>query len=197
MRTVFVTPPSAAQETAQVFQAVLLIAVVALLVSSAGRGRAGAGPPLGNFQVRFGEQAQATQRVYRELSAGLEEMLAMRQAAQGWPTAEQLAAEGVEPFGGGAWERRYENGILNYVGRDARDPGSPYYMLSIAEPPPGSNGREGHLGPLDRTHRLLADGRMIHVGIWMNPRPRPEKDALEWPQRAGWTEIVSAPAVPR
>lgn len=190
-RTVLVQPPSAAGETAQVAQAIALIAVVALLAGSAGRTLSGAGAGLATHQVRFVDQSPDVQRAYRELAAGLEEILAIRQAGGAWPAASALAQEGIEPFGAAAWERRYENGILNYVGRDGRDPSSPYYLLSVVEPTPGSTGREGHTGPADETHRVLADGRWVHVGIWMNPQPASGTAALEWPQRAGWTEIVN------
>lgn len=194
-RTVLVKPPSAAEETVQVFQSLVLIAVVALFVGSVGRTRAADGIVLASYQVKFQERGGNAQRVYRELGAALEEILVLHDAdpARSWPGVEQLAAEAVEPFGPPAvWERRVDSGVINYVGRDARDGSSPYYLLSIVEPPPGTTGAEGHFGPLDETHRKLGSGAFVHVGIWFNAKPRPEAHALEYPQRAGWTEIVNA-----
>lgn len=190
-RTFLVQPPSAAGETAQVAQAIALVGVLGLLVGSAQRGAGVAGAGLASHQVRFVDQRPEVQRTYRELAAALEEILAIRQSSGAWPWTAELATEGIEPFGAAPWERRYENGILNYIGRDGRDDGSPYYLLSLVEPTPGSTGREGHTGPADETHRVLADGRWVHIGIWFAAKRGPGTAALEWPQRAGWTEIVN------
>lgn len=186
-RTAQVRPASATGEAAQVLEWMVLIAIVALLVGGAGRAKSGGAGELASYQVRFQAQPQDVQRTYRELDCALEDIVRMRSATGKWPAVAQLAGELVDPFPRGTWELRDENGVLNYVSVGV----TPAYLLCIQEPPPGS-GAAGHQpGPLDEFHRRLVDGTVVHTGVWMHAAPRASKDALDAPQRDGWTEIVS------
>ena len=192
IRAVEVHPPSASHETVQVLESIVLIAIVSLLVGSAGRPKGATTAAMASFQVRFGEQSQEVQRAYRELETALEDLVRMRSATGKWPAVPALADELVEPFapapGGRTWTVVNENGVVNYVGTGGAGPA---LLLCILEPPPGA-GAAGHLaGPLDEVHRRLADGTVIHVGVWYHRAPRLSRDALEAPQREGWTEVVS------
>ena len=188
MTTVEVRPPSASQESVQVLESIVLIAIVALLVGSAGRPRGPAMNAMASFQVRFQAQEQEVQRTYRELTTALEDIVRMRSASGKWPEVAALASELVEPFAGPRkWELKSENGVLNYVGRGGA---GPEFLLCVIEPPPGA-GAAGHLaGPLDEFHRRLADGTVLHTGVWYRKDAREQVHALEEPQRDGWTEVV-------
>ena len=187
LRSVTVQSRSAVPETVQVLESLVLIGVVALLIASAGRTKGAGGVALASYQVRFSGQSAANQRVYRELSTAIDDVLRRRTGPGKFPPVAELAADLVEPVTL-EWQLVSDGALVNYVGRDARQPGGPTYLMLIQEPPP--NAPPHRPEDLDDTHRLVAGAGVMHVGVWFHAAPPPTREALETPQSRGWTEIV-------
>ncbi len=143
---------------------------------------AGAARDLMPYQRLFVSLGGAEQRMFRELQEGLLEAENLRGAARGggqWPAPAVLAAQGVPPFADAAapgrpryrWEMRHDGLYVGYLG-EAPAGAAPAFLLLVQEPdprapadpaapPPGA--------PNDEVHHRLADGTVLHVGIWMHP----------------------------
>lgn len=188
VRTVVVASPSGRRETLGVVRAAAVVVVVWIFVAGLQRGSAGVDQPLGTYQVLFRDQPEDVQRMYRELSTGLEDAIRMRTPSGEWPSIEELRKDFVGPFAGSGkltWELRKKGALINYLGHPASGPPGRTWLLLLQE-----NVSHPETAALDEFHRKLPNGTLLHVGIWNHTDPRIGSDPLWMPEREGWTEVV-------
>jgi hypothetical protein len=153
------------------------------------------------FQKLIADRPPEEQRVFRELQEGLLEAEAARSAANAWPAAAALAAQGIPPFAPDPTERAalewrlLQNGtIVNYLGLPKTADG-PAWLLFVQEPVPGVPPDQAFE---DEEHHRLAGGAMLHVSTWVHAAGRgvPER-LVRMPQAEGWTQLyaVGPPAL--
>lgn len=198
-RTVDVRAPSARRETWMVARAAFHIVYWSALVVSAethGASRAPAAAAPSPFERRLAELAPDDQRLYRALREGAVEAERRRSRARRWPTADELAREGIPPFAPDPLDRaRYtwsfvQTGVaVNYVGLPAASGREPF-ILVVTEPEAGS--AVDPSAQVDDVHHRLADGSMIHVTIWMGPPPTPGRALSVFPPDQGYKQILGA-----
>ena len=161
-------------------------------------GAVGAGPKKKNllpFQAVIAERPADEQRIFRELQEGLLEAESARGINGAWPTAEQLRADGIPPFGVDptqklvyTWSLIQSGGMINYLGLPT-SPGAPAWLVLIQEPDPGV--------PPDQTfedeeHHRLSTGQMLHVSTWTHPGSPPVSPRIvRMPQAEGWTQLYA------
>jgi hypothetical protein len=172
-----IRPPSARAETWFVARAAFHVVYWSALVVSAqtyGVTDPAAAAAPSPFERRFQDLPAADQRLYRALREGLTEAERARDASGVWPTAAALAREGVPPFApdpldhaGYVWTFRRTGAAVNYVGTPAPGAGREALVAIVTEPEPGTP--LDPLAQIDEVHHRLADGRMIHVTVWMGP----------------------------
>jgi hypothetical protein len=190
IRTVLVRPEDGSRETYAVLQGTVLLGVVSILVASALKGAPETDPVVAPYQRLFREQPASLQRTYRELLSGLEDALRLRTPKGEWPSVQVLREELVPPFVGAdpdyRWELRQKGAVLNYLGIPAPETKKPVFLLLIQQgiPHPGS-------AALDEFHRKCLDGSLLHVGVWIHPKPEVERGVIFVPEREGWTEIIA------
>jgi hypothetical protein len=195
IRTVLVRPENGARETYAVAQGTVLLAVVSIVVASALKGPPETAQDLAPYQRLFREQPASLQRTYRDVLSGLEDALRLRTPKGEWPSVQVLREELIPPFVGAdpdyRWELRQKAAVLNYLGLPAPGTNKPVFLLLIQQgiPHPGT-------AALDEFHRKCPDGSLIHVGVWIHPRPEVERGVIFVPEREGWTEIVTGLAGP-
>jgi len=180
-RTHEIRPPSGRAETWAVARAAFHILYWSALLVSAqtydprrpadGAAIAGAPSP---FERRFQDLDAADQRLFRSVQEGLAEAERRRSATGRWPTADELAREGVPPFTADpidraryAWTFERTGTAVNYVGTPALDAGRETLVLLITEPDPGTP--QDPLALEDEVHHRLTEGTMIHATVWMGP----------------------------
>jgi hypothetical protein len=184
---------------------------------------AGAARDLMPYQKLFITLGSDEQRMFRELQEGLLEAENVRGSVRGggqWPAPAALAALGVPPFADAAaprrhryrWEMRHDGLFVGYLG--AAEAGAPAFLLLVQEPDPRAppdpaappagapNAPNPPNPPNDEVHHRLADGTVLHVGIWMHAAGQSgaaaagyDGDALlAAPYARGWTQVlVGAP----
>ena len=181
-----IEPPSAARETWAVTRAAFVVVAGALCIIAAGRPPAGAPPSLQAFQARYDTLDRSAQATFRALAESLPELEARRVERGTWPTPDTLAD--LSPFDGDtyAWTLRVEGPVVAYLGTP-RDGGRPF-LLHVTEPTTPSTEPTA----VDETHHRLADGRMIHVGIWSRPGVTAALEALDRPMLSGWIQYLAA-----
>ena len=203
LREVVVQPPSLRDEGAWVFMAgVFVLVCVAYTVAFERVGSADrTGAPSTEvlpYQVLFRDLPGAQQRTFRAMQEGALEALPRRAVADAWPAVDALAADGIPPFApdvldkaGLRWSLRRSGLLWEYVGVPSA-PDAPAFLISIQEPDPVS-GEKPVPGVVDEEHRLLPDGRLLHVTYWVgrtDARPDPILD----PALRGWKQIrVASP----
>jgi hypothetical protein len=142
---------------------------------------AGASRDLMPYQRLFISLGGAEQRMFRELQEGLLEAENVRGAARGggqWPAPAVLAAQGVPPFADAAapgrpryrWEMRHDGLYVGYLG-EAAAAAAPAFLVVVQEPDPRAPADPAAPpagAPNDEVHHRLADGTVLHVGIWMH-----------------------------
>ncbi|MFT3764663.1 MAG: hypothetical protein QM820_03960 [Minicystis sp.] len=187
IRTHEVRPPSARAETWMVARAAFHIVYWSALVVSAqtydaGRPAAAASAP-SPFERRFAELAPEDQRMYRAIQEGVAEAERRRSATGRWPSADDLAREGVPPFAADPIDRaRYTwsfvrtGTAVNYVGTPAAGADRETFAVIVVEPDPGT--ASDPTAQVDDVHHRLAEGTMIHVTVWMGPPLGPLRDAV-------------------
>ena len=204
LREVVVQPPSLRDEGAWVFMAAVFVLVCVAYTVAFERfgvtGRTGApSTEVLPYQVLFRDLPSAQQRVFRALQEGALEALPRRAAGTDWPAVDALAADGIPPFApdvldkaGLQWTLRRSGLLWQYVGVPSAAPDAPAYLISIQEPDPVT-GEKSVPGVVDEEHRLLPDGRLLHVTYWIgrtDGRPDPILD----PALRGWKQIrVASP----
>jgi hypothetical protein len=196
-RTLSIRPPSTRGETWTVARAIFHVLYwSALLVSAetyAPASSSAAAPP-SPFERRFQDLDPADQRIYRSLREGVAEAERRRSASGRWPSAEELAREGIPPFAPDpidrakrAWTSAAAGTAVNYLG--TRADGGPAFLLLVVEPDPGTP--PDPLAQVDEIHHRLDDGTMIHVTVWMGPGGSPREVVTVPPPEKGWRQIVA------
>lgn len=135
------------------------------------------------FQVFFRDLPSPQQRIFRELQEGFTEAVRLRTPRRVWPTADELAAQGIPPFAkdpidrsGTQWRSGQEQLLVNYLGVPAE--GNPSFLLVIVEPDPETGERPGAAPLQDAEHQLLPDGKtLLHVTYWMKAPAQPAAPA--------------------
>jgi hypothetical protein len=187
-RTVEIRPPSARAEGWTVARAAFHIVYWSALLVSAqtydprGPDSVIAGAP-SPFERRFQDLDAADQRLFRAVQEGATEAERRRSATGRWPSADELAREGVPPFTADpldraryAWSFVRTGTAVNYVGTPAPDAGREAFVLLITEPDPGTP--QDPLALEDEVHHRLTDGTMIHVAVWTGPPLGPRREAV-------------------
>jgi len=130
------------------------------------------------FERRFAELAPEDQRIFRAVQEGVAEAERRRSDGGRWPSAADLAREGVPPFApdpidraGYSWTFVRTGTAANYVGTPRAGSGREAFMVLVVEPDPGT--APDPLAQVDEVHHRLGDGTMIHVTVWMGPPPGP------------------------
>jgi hypothetical protein len=205
-RVVEIASPSVRRETAGVAKAFVHIGMWTALVVSAqtnparhASGSPTVEPAVPAFVRRFGDLDGKDQRTFRALQEGLGEAERRRSSNGAWPTAAELAADGIPPFApdpidkdGYAWSSFAGEGLVNYVGKPAPGSGRPTFVIVAAEPAKGSIPDPSI--PLDEVHHRLASGLSIHVGVFMGVGQDEPKSAVpSVPFERGWQQILSGP----
>jgi hypothetical protein len=195
VRTVSVKPPSVRRETAAVALGLVQIVFWSSVAIAASR-PAKRDPAAGLLadEVSFGTLDAAEQRLYRRALEGLAEAEDVRSATGSWPTVEALADRGVAPFAPDPldranyqWTMTRDPLVVNYVGIPRSDD-RPALVIAAVEPEPGAM----EIIEADETHHELADGTMIHVGVWRGTlRTVPAAPIKEFDFMAGWRRIAS------
>ena len=197
-----VASPSARGETCAVVRALAIVGTLALLWISRGTlgGGAGDAAELGfaPWQRAFATLAADLQRDLRELHEAGEEAVRWRGDRGSWPAPAELAADSIAPFAPrpGAPPRRFERSdapyLLQYLGHAD---GVRSLLLQVMEPRPGENEGEGGAPlPPDEQHRVLPDGKVLHVSYWVGPTPQddraPRGAFLADPARHGFEQVL-------
>ena len=179
LRTEEIRSPSARAETWAVARAAFHIVYwSALLVSAQTYDPRGPESVIGGapspFERRYQDLDAADQRLFRAVQEGATEAERRRSASGRWPSADELAREGVPPFTADpidraryAWSFVRTGTAVNYVGTPAADAGREAFVLLITEPDPGTP--QDPLAVEDEVHHRLTDGTMIHVAVWTGP----------------------------
>lgn len=131
---------------------------------------------------------------YEALRRSVDRVEAIRASAGSWPSIRVLGERGVAPFARDDAGPYYDWSFLkaedrvSYAGRPAVNRGSDL-MLVVQEPKDPLAHPSG--APRDPSHRMLPDGSVIHVSIWMRPhRDDPiTAGVLERPAELGWREV--------
>lgn len=180
-----IEPPSTAREAWAVLRAGFVVVAGALCVIAAGRPPASAAPPLQAFQARYDTLDRSAQATFRALAEALPELEARRVELGAWPAPAALAD--LAPFDDDsyAWTQRADGPVVVYVGTSRRE-GRPF-LLHVTEPTTPS----AEPTTVDETHHRLADGRLIHVGIWSRPDNSASLDALDRPMLSGWIQYLA------
>lgn len=135
------------------------------------------------FERRLTELAPEDQRLYRAIREGVLEAERRRSATGRWPSAADLAREGVPPFAPDpidrarfTWAFARTGTAVNYVGTPSAGAARESFIVIVAEPDPGTAPDPN--AQIDEVHHRLADGSMIHVTIWMGPPVDPSSRAV-------------------
>ncbi len=194
VRTVAVKPPSIQRETRAVALALLQIAVVSALAIQASR-PSKADPAAGLLadEISFAELDADEQRLFRRALEGLAEVEDARSAKGAWPALEELADRGVAPFApdpidrhGYRWTLVKDRLVVNYIGIPSNAE-RPTLVIAAVEPEPGA----AEVTEVDETHHELADGTLIHVGIYRGTlRTLPATPISGFSFGEGWRRIV-------
>lgn len=205
MRIVRVASPSARGETGAVFRAIVHIVVwSALLIgverAAAGPDASGRGAPASSgagylVSTPFRELSAPDQRIYRALHAVEGDLEDVRSSTGQWPSVDALAGRAVPPFapdpidtGGYQWSMLRDRTVVSYVGVPT-DEARPTFLLTFLEPEPGTP--VDPTAPTDEVHHRLADGTMLHVGIWVASGPRALTAPLAAPAvQDGWRRVT-------
>jgi hypothetical protein len=196
-RTLSIRPPSPRAETWMVARAIFHVVYWSALVASAETyapaSAASAAAP-SPFERRFQDLDPADQRVFRSLREGVAEAERRRSATGRWPSAEELAREGIPPFAPDpidrarrGWTTAASGTAVNYLGIPAE--AGPAFLVLIVEPDPGTP--PDPLAQVDEIHHRLDDGTMIHVTVWMGPGANPREVVTVPPPEKGWRQIVA------
>lgn len=167
-----------------------------------GSGRSRANEPLA-FQVMFRDLPSKEQRVFRQMQEGVEEAMRLRAASGEWPTVESLAAMEIPPFtpdvldtSSLAWSQQRDGPMIQYSGIPAPGTGMPSFLIFIQEPD-RRGGEDPSTAGVDEEHRLLPDGKLLHVTFWKHPPPSPRASVMAVPALLGWVQIrVMSPLPP-
>lgn len=194
VRTVSVQPPSLVRESKAVGLALLQIAIVSAIAINASRpSKADPASGLQADEIAFAKLDADEQRLYRSSLEGLSELEDARNAKGAWPAIEELAARFVPPFAedpldrfGYRWTMLRDKLVVNYIGIP-RDDARPTLVIAAVEPEPGA----AEVAEVDETHHKLADGTLIHVGIYRGTlRTAPSAPMSQFSFGEGWRRIV-------
>jgi hypothetical protein len=148
-------------------------------------------------EVAFDKLPTEDQRLFRRCAEGLTEAEDVRNRTKDWPTLDQLAQRKIPPFtpdpvdrGGYTWKLVRDTLVVDYVGTPAPGSGRPNLAIVAVEPDPGMAIDPGAVE--DETHHKLADGTMLHVGIFVGGKPL-ERPAPIPAFEDGWKRITLAP----
>lgn len=194
VRTVTVQSPSVLRESKAVAIALLQITVVSAIAIQASRpSKADPASGLQADEIAFGKLDADEQRLFRAALEGLTELEDARNAKGTWPAIGQLAQRGVPPFAedpidkfGYRWTMLNDKLVTNYIGIP-RDAARPTLVIGVVEPEPGA----AEVVDEDETHHKLADGTLIHVGIYRGSlRAVPAAPLSQFSYGEGWRRIV-------
>lgn len=190
-----VEPPSVKRETRAVAIALLQIVFwTSITVNAARPSKADPAAGLQADEIAFGKLDAGDQRLFRRALEGLAEAEDVRNATGKWPTIAELAARGIPPFASDPidrynyrWQLVRDRYVVNYIGI----PGwvdRPTFVIAGVEPEPGT----AELAEVDETHHKLADGTLIHVGVYRGTiRKAPPGPLSQFPFIDGWRRIVA------
>lgn len=148
--------------------------------------------------ARLRDAPAGLQRDLRELHEAGEDAVRWRGDHGGWPTSAELAALAIAPFAPrpGAPPRAFVRSdapwLIQYLGHAE---GARALLLQVLEPRPGENEGEGGTPlPPDEQHRILPDGKVLHVSYWIGPEPQgdstPRGVFLADPARHGFEQVL-------
>lgn len=199
-RTFDVRPPSARRETWMVARAAFHIVYwSALVVSAQTHDPARPAAALisdtpSPFERRMTDLAPGDQRLYRAVREGIVEAERRRSSTGRWPSAADLAREGVPPFAvdpidhaGYTWSFVQTGAAVNYVGTPSASSKREAFIAILAEPDPGTA-----IDPnaqVDEVHHRLAGGMMIHATVWMGPPLAPGRALTVLAPDQGYKQI--------
>jgi len=148
------------------------------------------------YQTVIQNRPSAEQRVFRELQEGLLEAETVRSTMGAWPTATELAADGVPPFATDPtaktavfrWQFLRDGTFVNYLGIPDRA-GVPAWLVLVQEPEPGALPDQAFE---DEEHHRLLDGTMLHVSTWNYlDGIHVSTKIARLPQLEGWTQLYA------
>lgn len=195
IRKISIRSPSLVRETRTVAIAVFQIALwsgIAIAAQSSSTD-----DPASSLQadeVAFSKLDAAGQRIYRRSLDGLAEAEDARSQTGNWPTIEELATRGIPPFAedpldpaGYRWQLVRDRLAINYVGIPGVSD-QPTLVIAAIEPEPGAS----EMAAVDETHHKLADGVVIHVGIWQGTVRVVPSPLVQFPFLDGWRRITTS-----
>lgn len=195
-----VLPPSMRDEGVGVFLSAAFVILCVIYIVAFERFGTGSSPQeatsrtLLPYQALFRNLSSPQQRIFREMQEGATEALGVRSRSGAWPTVDALAADAVPPFApdpidrsGLRWSLRRDGLLLQYIGVPSR-PDDSAYLVSIQEPDPVA-GEKAIPGVVDEEHRLLCDGRLLHVTFWLGRAEVAPGQPIGDPALAGWKQI--------
>jgi hypothetical protein len=204
VQSVVVRPLSLGREASAVGIAMATVAIASTVFAMRPWNEEALSGVLTEYQVLFADLAAPDQRVYRALEEGILESERERARTKRWPFVGELAAQGVPPFAadpldGPSYEWALREGPegYNYLGVAKPGGGRRSFLVLIQEAEeriddPGLDPRA-----LDRRHRVLSDGEIIHLGIWIRDgAPKTEANPITQPALEGWREILIDPDQP-
>ena len=199
IRDVIITPPSLQLELLTVVRVAALIAFgvwLYLANSPYVAERVDRSPrTLLPYQSLVSDRSADEQRMFRELQVGLLEAENVRAVTKSWPTADAMAADGIEPFAPNPslkgpryrWQMLRDGRFVNYLGTTAGD-GAAAWLLVIQEPDPTAP----EPFRADEEHHQLLDGSVLHVATWVRPGPfSAPATAMQAPQFTGWIQLFA------
>lgn len=196
VRTVIIQSPSVARELKFVLFVVFQIVFwSAMIMGGDGSKRAVAAKSTTGFEERpFSDLDPEDQRLYRKCIEGTTEAEDVRATTKSWPSVAEMAKRLVPPFApdpldhaGYTWTLRRDGTLVNYVGSPGPGSTRATFMIIVLEPDPGTSPEPGAVP--DETHHKLPDGTLLHVSIWIGPKPLA---APVWipPLENGWRRIT-------
>lgn len=201
-RTVVVEGPSALREAGRVAKGAFHIVLWSAVFIFSRAEAAGDQVPIAPYEVRFADLETSEQRTFRAVQEGVGEAQRARERSGRWPTAASLAADAIPPFADDpldraerTWSSSADDAarLVNYVGVPAAGREGSTWIVIITEPDPAA----AALPPTDVTddrHQSLADGTLVHIGVWLGPRLGELEPPVAFVNPGlGWRRVVLRP----
>jgi hypothetical protein len=148
------------------------------------------------YQVLFRDLPNEEQRTFRDMQEGSLEALRLRGETGSWPNVAALAAAGIPPFAPDVldkqklrWVDRRDGLFVDYLGVPSASEGATAFLILVQEPDPVTGEKPPPPSVVDEEHRLLPDGRLLHVTFWKRSAAGVDAGTIVDPALQGWQQI--------